>query len=298
MRALREAGPPIRWIVAAIPLALAAVVVLYVAGVRNQAVLLAIPLVAFVLVCLIDRDGWRIRMAMAEVASRQRERWRWGRIPIDAISADAWLAAHADAPPAARASVMATVGRHEEALDLVTSASAERPQDAVNLARLRILFAAEGRGDHSVEEALAMLAAAPEMGGVPPEERRSQRLALAWSIAWLRIRAGEQWRTEFADAVRDLGPFQVTRRYRVFHAIQQFALPIAYVLALLIVWASGPGRRPAARLICDNRAIHGGGTESKAGSGAPWRNDEVGPALDRDGPAARSARRRSLACRV
>ena len=144
MRALREAGPPLRWIVAAVPLALAVVIVLYVAGVHNRAVLVAIPFVAFVLVCFIDRDGWRIRMAMAEVAGRQRERWRWGRIPIDAMSADAWLAAHADAPPAARASMLGTLGRHEEALELVRSASAETPQDALNLARMRILF--DGRG--------------------------------------------------------------------------------------------------------------------------------------------------------
>ena len=128
MRALREAGPPVRWIIAAIPLAVAVVIVLYVAGVENRAVLLAIPLVAFVVVCLIDRDGWRIRMAMAEVAGRQRERWQWGRLPIDAIVRRDWLAAHADAPPTARASVLATVGRHEEALELVRSASAETPR--------------------------------------------------------------------------------------------------------------------------------------------------------------------------
>jgi hypothetical protein len=241
MRALREAGPPIRWIVGAIPLALAVVIVLYVAGVENRAALLAVPFVAFVLVCLIDRDGWRIRMAMAEVAGRQRERWRWGTLPIDPLSAETWLTAHADAPPAARASVMATVGRHEEALDLVRSASAETPQDAVNLARLRILFAAEGRGDHSVQDALAALDDALELADVPADERRSQRLALAWSLAWLRIRAGEPWRTDFANAIRDLGPFQVTRRFQVFHAIQQHALPIAYLGALVIVWALGLG---------------------------------------------------------
>ena len=149
--------------------------------------------------------------------------------------------AHADAPPAARASMLGTLGRHEEALELVRSASAETPQDALNLARMRILFAAAGRGDRSVEEALAALDAAPEAAAAPPDERRYQRLSLAWSITWLRIRAGEPWRTEFANAIRDLGPFQVTRRYQVFHAIQQFALPIAYVGALLIVWGLGLG---------------------------------------------------------
>jgi hypothetical protein len=241
IRALRDAGPPIRWLIGAIPLAVTVVAVLYVAGVENRAVLLAIPLVAFVLVCLIDRDAWQIRMAMAEVAGRQRERWQWGTLPIEALSAEMWLATYADAPAVARASVMATVGRHEDALDLVRSASAESPQDAVNLARLRILFEAEERGDHSVEDALAALDAAPELGDVPSAERRLQRLALAWSLAWLRIHAGEQWRTDFASAIRDLGPFQVTRRVQAFHAIQQYALPIAYALALLIVWTLGLG---------------------------------------------------------
>ena len=96
MRALRDAGPPIRWIVAAIPLALAVVIVLYIAGVEDRAVLLSIPFVAFVLVCLLDRDGWRIRMGMAEVATRQREHWRTGTLPIDPPSADAWLSEHPD----------------------------------------------------------------------------------------------------------------------------------------------------------------------------------------------------------
>ncbi len=129
MRALREAGPPIRWIVAAIPLALAAVIVLYVAGVENRAVLVAIPFVAFVLVGLIDRDGWRIRMAMAEVAGRQREHWRTGTLPIDPLSADAWLIEHPDARPAERASVLVTVGRREEAIGLLDAAVGETPTE-------------------------------------------------------------------------------------------------------------------------------------------------------------------------
>ena len=184
MRALREAGPPLRWIVAAIPLALAVVVVLYVAGVENRALLLAIPFVAFVLVCFIDRDGWRIRMAMAEVAGRQRERWRWGRIPIDAMSADAWLAAHA------------CTRRLELRRARAPLPSARRACWRAGLVRMQP-------------------SAAPNR------------------------RAGERWRTDFANAVRDRGPFQVSRRYQVFHAIQQFALPIAYVGALLIVWGLG-----------------------------------------------------------
>jgi hypothetical protein len=236
---MRDAGPPFRWILAAIPVALIVVIVLYVAGVENRAVLGATPLVVFILVGFLDRDGWRIRMAMAEVAVRQRERWRWGTLPIDPISAEAWLSAHADAPPAARASVLATAGRHEEARALVEASTADTPQDAVNLARLRILFAAEANGNHAVDDAVGALEAAPETAQVPEEERRAQRLALAWSLAWLRIRAGEPWRDDFARAIRPLAPFRVRGRYQVFHAVQHYALPLAYVGALLIVWALG-----------------------------------------------------------
>jgi len=239
IRAIREAGPPFRWILVAVPVALIAVIVLYVAGVENRAVLVATPLVAFILVGLLDRDGWRIRMAMTEVALRQRERWRWGTLPIDPISAEAWLSANADAPPVARAGVLATAGRHEEARALVESSTADTPLDAANLARLRVLFAAEARGDHSIAEAVDALAAAPEIANVPAEEGRNQRLAMAWSLAWLRIRAGEPWRDDFAAVIRPLAPFRVRRRYQVFHAVQQYALPLAYTAAVLIVGSFG-----------------------------------------------------------
>jgi hypothetical protein len=46
-----------------------------------------------------------------------------GTLPIDPISAVAWLTSHADAPPVARAAVLATAGRHEEARSLVESAT-------------------------------------------------------------------------------------------------------------------------------------------------------------------------------
>jgi hypothetical protein len=239
IRAIREAGPPFRWILAAIPVALIAVIVLYLAGVENRAVLVATPLVAFILVGLLDGDGWRIRMAMTEVALRQRERWRWGTLPIDPISAEAWLSANADAPPVARAGVLATAGRHEEARALVEASTADTLLDAANLARLRILFAAEARGDHSIAGAVDALAAAQEMAHVPAEEGRNQRLAMAWSLAWLRIRAGEPWRDDFAAVIRPLAPFRVRRRYQLFHAVQQYALPLAYVGALVIVWGLG-----------------------------------------------------------
>jgi hypothetical protein len=239
IRALREAGPPTRWTIAAIPAALVLVIALYLAGIDNRLVLLATPFAVFVAVCFLDRTGWMVRMAIAELGVRQRERWRWGSLPIDSLGAAAWLQRHADAPPIARAPVLATAERHDEARALVASATAELPQDAVNLARLRILFDAEARDDHSVAGAVASLDATPELAAVPAEERRAQRLSVAWSIAWLRVSAHEPWRDELADAIRDLGPFRVAWRYKLFHAWQHYALPIAYVGALLIVWGLG-----------------------------------------------------------
>jgi len=239
MRALREAGPPLRRIVAAIPLALAVVIVLYVAGVENRALLLAIPFVAFVLVCFIDRDGWRIRMAMAEVAARQREHWRTGSLPIDPPSAESWLTEHPDARPAERASVLVTAGRREEGMAILNAAVGETPTEAVGIARLRLSLDPSVVDDATAHAALETLERLPEFTALPAEERRYHRLAARWSIAWMRIRVGEPWRADFANAVRDLGPFKVSRRYQVFHAIQQFALPIAYIGALLIVWGLG-----------------------------------------------------------
>jgi hypothetical protein len=239
MRAVRDAGPPLRWLLVAGVLWLPVVLALFLAGVRDGRVLVAVPLVLFVAVCAADRRGWRIRMATAELAARQRERWTWGRLPVDPVAADAWLRAHEDAPPEVRATVMATTGRHEEARNLLAGATPETPLDAVRIARLRILFAAEAADDHSITGALAELEGRPELRDVPVDEQRFQRLSLAWSIAWLRIHAGEPWRDDFADAVGPLAPFRVPLRYLIFHAIQQDALPIAYVLAFVIVTVLG-----------------------------------------------------------
>ena len=241
-------------------------------------------------------SGWRWpRLRGASASGGSGERSRSMRCPPRRGST-----AHPDAPPSARASVMATVG---------PARGGARPRQ-VGLRR-----DAPGRGEPGApadpvrgrsawtivrsRHGLGSPRCVPlNWGTYPRTNVVPSGSPLAWSLAWLRISAGAPWRTDFAHAIRDLGPFQVPLRYRVFHAIQQFALPIAYVLRAADRVGARPGRRPAARLICDNRAIDGGGTESKAGGGAPWRHDEVGPAVDRDGSAARSTRWRPLACRI
>ena len=81
----------------------------------------------------------------------------------------------------------------------------------------------------------------PELDTLLPAERRYHRLALAWFAAWLQIRDDRPWREQLAEAARDLGPFRPPARYIAFHAIQQFALPIAYLLSWMIVggWIFG-----------------------------------------------------------
>lgn len=237
-QAIRDAGPPTSWLAAGALLSLIPIALLFAAGIDDLALLLTMPFLAFALVGRLDRDGWRIRMAMTEVAVRQRQRWTWGTLPIDPITATAWLGDHPEAPPDVRTSVMATAGRLEDARALVGAAQPDAAADIVRLARLRIAFAAQHGGDHSIAQALTMLDATPELAALPASEQRYQRLSLSWSIAWLRIRSGEPWRTEFAAAVRAFSPFRVPMRFRVFQVLQQYALAVAYLLAWAIVWAA------------------------------------------------------------
>lgn len=240
-RAIQLAGPPVRWLVAAGVVGLASVVVLALAGVRDPIVLVALPLIAFTVACLLDRVGWRIRMATAELAALQRMRWTRGRLPADPLSAEAWLVANPEAPVLDRVAVMVTAGRMAEARQLAAGAVATTPDDAVRLARMRLTVDAALAGVAPSRAAVEAFERLPELAAIAVPERRYQRLSLAWSIAWLEIHAKRPWRTALAQALRDLGPFRPPLRYVAFHAVQQFALPIAYLLAWLIVgWLGLP----------------------------------------------------------
>jgi hypothetical protein len=234
-KAIQLAGPPVRWLVGAGFAGLAVVVILALSGVRDSTVLIAVPPIAFTVACLLDGDGWRIRMATGELAALQRLRWSRGQLPADPLSAEAWLGAHPDAPALDRMAVMVTAGRTAEASRLADGVVGATPVDVVRLARMRLTVAAALAGvapDRAAVEAFERL---PELATIDEPERRYQRLSLAWSIAWLEINADRPWRAALAEALRDLGPFRPPRRFVAFHALQQFALPIAYVLAWLIV---------------------------------------------------------------
>ena len=235
-RALRDAGPPTSWLVIGAVLCAIPIALLYLAGVNNVASLLVVPFFVFVLIGWLDRDGWRIRMALSEVAWQQRRRWQWGTLPVDPATAETWLASYPDAPPEVRGSVMMTAGRNADARVLLGGSEPEASADAIRFARLRILFAAEDTEDHSIPNALERLEATPGFDDLPADERRYQRLTLAWSIAWLRIRSREPWRHDLAAAFRPMAPFRAPRRYRLFHRLQQYALAIAYIVALGVTW--------------------------------------------------------------
>lgn len=246
VKAMARAGPPIPWLVVAGGVGLVAIITFWLVGIRDSTVLIALPLVTFTVACLVDRDGWRTRMATAELAGLQVKRWAYGRIPSDPATAASWLEANPDAPAIDRATVMVTENRLVEARDLLVNGVASDPAGSVRLARIQLTIAAalgEQPIDGAATEAFARIS---ELDTLPPAERRYQRLALAWSAAWLAIRDHRHWRDELARALRDLGPFRPPARYVAFHTIQHFALPIAYVLSWVIVGGILGGRTIAA----------------------------------------------------
>lgn len=234
-KAIRLAGPPIRWLAAAGVISLVVVIGFALVGIREPAILIATPAVAFAIACSLDRDGWRIRMATGELAALQRRRWTSGRLPADPLSAEAWLVAHPDAAALDRAAALVTAGRIEEARVVADAAVGENPEEVVRLTRMRLTVGAAAGDSALGPESVEAFGRLPELAVIAASERRYHLLSLAWSIAWLQIRADRPWRPAFAGMLRRLGPFRPPWPYFVFHAIQQFTLPIAYVLAWLIV---------------------------------------------------------------
>jgi hypothetical protein len=184
-------------------------------------------------VAIADRDGWRVREALAFLGLNQRARWRHGSMPEDAEEARAWLndPANVDATDLERASILIGANRWEDAGQLVAQASGAEEMEAAALVRMRLTIAAReaGRIDQtSLRTAVANL---------PESEARYKLLAAAWSQAWLDIQAGRPWRSDLARSVQERGRFQIPTSARVLIAIEQLAAPIACVAALLIAVA-------------------------------------------------------------
>ena len=115
MRAQRSAGPPPALSAAALAASVVAIVVLAatVVAPRDWAWLLLIPIALTTVAAVADRDGWRIREAMIQVALEQRRQRRHGRIPVTPEAASAWLddPANVSATGLERAAVMVTAHR-------------------------------------------------------------------------------------------------------------------------------------------------------------------------------------------
>jgi hypothetical protein len=180
-----------------------------------------------------DRDGWRVRAAMAYVAIEQRRQWRHGRPPITPAAANAWLDGEAGQAATAleRAGVMVTAGRRAEALAALDGAAVASDLDRVRQLRLRSTIGAmAGTGEIDLDQVREAAAA------LPMEQRRYQVVSAAWSQAWLDVNAGRPWRDRFAAVAHEFAPYPLPRPIWAFGvALQQLVLPISIVLALAIL---------------------------------------------------------------
>ncbi len=233
-RALRDAGPRDRDVLAGAIVSGLLIAVGWWAGPLRDVpwpAWAAIPVVILTAIAVADRDGWRIRRAMAYVAIRQRARWTRGRIPTTPSLARQWLLdpANAGASGAERASVQFMAG------DIAAASAtldAYHPTGAVELAsRTRMLAVVRARGTGLVD--LDAIRRATE--GLTGDERRYQLTAASFSQVWLDVEAGRPWRIGFAHAVRELGPHPVPPHIAAMIGVQEMAAPIAVALATAIM---------------------------------------------------------------
>ena len=233
-RAVREAGPPIRDVIGGAILAFIVIAVGWVAGPLRPVpwpLWMAIPVVILTAVAARDRDGWNVRRAMAYVALQQRARWTRGKIPATPALARAWLAnpSNDDANGLERTSALVISGDIEAARATIDDFVPTTPVQAVAAVRLRSYLRALDTGTVDIEPVRAAA------GGLSDDDRRYQLTATAFAQVWLDIEARRPWRQRFAAVVRDLGPFRIPRRFEAAIAVQQFAAPIAVLLAALIM---------------------------------------------------------------
>lgn len=194
-----------------------------------------VPATVLTLICVADRDGWNIRRAMAYVALQQRARWTRGPLPDTPAKAQAWLAdpANANASGLETASMLITSGNRADGSALLDSYVPETGTQTAAVVRLRSYLRASENGSMD----MAPIRAAAER--LDPDDRRYQLTSAAWTQAWLDIEARRPWRQQFADSVRDLGPYPAPPRALAFIWIQQLAAPVAIVLATVLVAGIG-----------------------------------------------------------
>lgn len=235
-KALRDAGPPMRQVIAAVVIGGVVDVVLTVAmrGALPFWAYVVPPFVLTLAVALADRDGWVVRGAVAFIGMEQRRRAAGRAVPATPAAAERWLASPPpDATPFERAAALITAARHVEAAAVLGDVEPASPTDAVRLIRLRASAAAAL--DQGSDVDLGAIRAATT--DLPPDDQRYHVLSAAWTQAWLDITRGRPWRARFAPVAREFAPYPLPAPLRLVLGVQQYAGPVACVLAGAIVIA-------------------------------------------------------------
>ena len=141
-RALRDAGPPAGQVFAGLVVAVAIAIIL--SSRENPigpfwVVVEGAGALCTGIVAVADRDGWRIRKALAYIGLNQRSRWGRGSMPESPTEAAAWLedAANADASALERASILIGIDRWAEARALLDECIPSTDHERAWLVRIR-----------------------------------------------------------------------------------------------------------------------------------------------------------------
>jgi hypothetical protein len=228
---MRDAGPPTAWVLAAFGVGAPVLGLALVASGPTRLLLEVAWLAILAAPSVLDRDGWRIRIAMAWLAAEQRRRLRaTPRLPRTPAGADRWLER-----PAARdagltqASVLMMAGRIAEARRLVEGHAVDDPEDRARVARMLAAIDGLERGRLDATAADAAIDALPE------DLRPYHRLSLAWSKAWVEAANERPWRREFARESAGFSPVGIPRRFLAFALLQQTLAPIVGLILVVVL---------------------------------------------------------------
>jgi hypothetical protein len=235
IRAFQTAGPSAPWLFLAAGFS---VVVMVVATLwwdplvhgHLWFVIAWVPAIAFLVVGVADRDAILARRAIIHFAYLVRDRAPAG-YPRDRDDADRWLkdSANETADDVTRAFVLATADRPAEAVALLDRFDGTSPLELVGVERLRASLAVRAgeAWDPATFERLT--------NSLPDDDRRWQRLSLAWTIAEADLEHGRPWRSDFVEAVRDLGPWRTPALSWLVILSQQFTFALICI-GFVVVW--------------------------------------------------------------
>jgi hypothetical protein len=235
-RALRDAGPPNGHVFFAVVASVALLVIVWgdrEVGMATWVLMGAIAFLQTGVVSVIDGDGWAIRDALAWIAREQRARMGSLGLVDDREGLQAWVddPANLDADPLLKASALTGLDRWDEANALLDSYATDDP---VKLAsRIRIQSMIKARSTGRIDPA-PLRAAVQQLSAA---EAKYQLASTAWSQAWLDLTAHRPWRKEFAKTARELRPFALSLKIRIFIAIEQLLAPIICLVGIALAIA-------------------------------------------------------------